>query len=143
MLYTQNALRQFHQKTSEERIQRDIENLEKKLEGLNRINDEVQRQKFAKTVEDNLQTCRDRLANYDKARANFDFIQLEIDRLENKIRSLSELAVNRQEPDFVSGQVDQVASSMIQTEQAMNELRFATGLADVDESVPQLLRETA
>jgi hypothetical protein len=38
------------------------------------------------------------------------------------------MAVNRQEPDFISGQVDQVASSMLETERTMNELRFATGL---------------
>ena len=67
-------------------------------------------------------------------------MQLEIDRLENKIRSLSELAVNRQEPDFIAGQVDQVASSMLQSERTMNELAFATGLHAADDSVPELLR---
>jgi hypothetical protein len=64
---------------------------------------------------------------------------LEIDRLENKIRSLSELAVNRQEPDYISGQVDQVAASMIETEKTMNDLRFVTGLDTVDEA-PSLLQ---
>ena len=66
-------------------------------------------------------------------------MQLEIDRLENKIRSLSELAVNRQEPDFISDQVDAVASSMLETERTMNELQFATGFAHVDEAIPELL----
>ena len=72
-------------------------------------------------------------------RANFDLVKLEIDRLENKIRSLSELAVNRQEPDYISGQVDQVAASMMETEKTMNELRFVTGLDSVDEA-PSLLQ---
>jgi hypothetical protein len=142
MLFTQHALERFLAKTSEPQIQKDITDLEAKLASITRIGDEVQRQKFARTLEDNLQTCRDRLANYQKARANYDFIQLEIDRLENKIHSLSELAVNRQEPDFVSAQVDQVASSMLQTEQTMNDLRFATGLDSVEETVPELLPET-
>jgi conjugal transfer/entry exclusion protein len=90
-------------------------------------------------LEDNLQTSRDRLTNLRKARENLELVQLEINRLENKIQSLSELAVNRQDPDFISGQVDQVTSSMLQTERTMNELRFATGLNEVDEVVPELL----
>ena len=61
----------------------------------------------------------------------------------SKTRSapLSELAVNRQDPDFILGQVDLVASSMVQTERTMNELRFATGLDAGDESVPAILRK--
>jgi hypothetical protein len=67
-------------------------------------------------------------------------VKLEIDRLENKIRSLSEMAVNRQEPEFISGQVDQVANSMLDTEKTINELTFATGLETIDEEVPELMR---
>jgi hypothetical protein len=74
-----------------------------------------------------------------RARDNFDLVKLEIDRLENKIQSLSELAVNRQEPDYISGQVDQVAASMLETENTMNELRFVTGLDTVDEA-PALMQ---
>ena len=47
--------------------------------------------------------------------------------------------MNRQEPDFISGQVDQVASSMLETEKTMNELQFVTGLDTVDDA-PELLR---
>lgn len=142
MLFTQHSLERFLRTTSGNDIQRDIEDLEAKLKKVAGISDEVQRQKFARTIEDNLQTCRDRLANYQKARSNHELIRLEIDRLENKIRSLSELAVNRQEPDFITAQVDQVASSMIQTEQTMNELQFATGLPVVEETAPRLLQMT-
>ncbi len=92
-----------------------------------------------KALEDNLQTVRDRLANLLKARDNLELVKLEIDRLENKIQSLSELAVNRQEPNFISGQVDQVAASMMETEKTMNDLQFVTGLDTVDEA-PELLR---
>jgi hypothetical protein len=69
-------------------------------------------------------------------------VKVEIERLENKIRSLSELAINRQEPDFISGQVDQVVGSMVQTERTMNELRFATGLDVIDEETPAILRRS-
>jgi hypothetical protein len=67
-------------------------------------------------------------------------VKLELDRLENKIRSLSEMAVNRQEPDFISGQVDQVASSMVETERTMNDLQFATGLETLHDEPPEMLR---
>ncbi len=140
LLYTQYSLEQFFQRTSEAQIQQDIDNIQVRLDKASRLTDEAQRQKFTRTLQDNLETCRDRLGNYQKARSNYELIQLEIDRLENKIRSLSELAVNRQEPDFISGQVDQVADSMLETERTMNDLQFATGLATVDDTAPQLLQ---
>lgn len=139
LLFTQHALERFLQKTSEIQIQKDIESVEARMKGVSEISDEAQRQRVTRTLDDNLQTCRDRLANYRKAKANYELVLLEVDRLENKIRSLSELAVNRQEPDFVSSQVDQVAASMLQTERTMNDLQFATGLAMLDEQVPALL----
>lgn len=140
LLYTQYALYRFLKQTSEEQIQADIDRLEAKLAETPDSADAGQQQRVRKALEDNLQTSRDRLANLHRARGNYDLVKLEIDRLENKIRSLSELAVNRQEPDFISGQVDQVAASMLETEKTMNELQFVTGLDTVDEA-PSLLEE--
>ena len=85
------------------------------------------RRKARRALEDNLVTSQARLENLQKARENHELVQLEIERLENKIRSLSELAVNRQEPEFISDQVDSVAASLLETEQTMQELEFATG----------------
>ena len=50
------------------------------------------------------------------------------------------MAVNRQEPQYISSQVDQVAASMLDTERTMNELQFATGLTDTENDAPELLR---
>ena len=47
------------------------------------------------------------------------------------------MAINRQDPQFVSGQVDQVADSLVQTEQTMNELQFA-GLDPIDDAAPNI-----
>lgn len=143
LLFTQDALGRFLHQTDERAIERDIADLEQRLQQVAGEPDETQQQKIRKALEDNLQTCRDRLSNYRKARDNFELMELEIDRLENKIQSVSELAVNRQEPDYISGQVDQVTSSMVDTERTMNELQFVTGLHQVDDAVPPLLqRET-
>ena len=152
LLYTHYALSQFLQKTSATEIQTNINLLEERLKNMSansvsndrqeRIYDDRQ-QRIQKVVEDNLQTSRSRLANYRKAQENHELMGLEIDRLENTIRSLSELAVNRQEPNFISGQINQVAASMVQTEKTMGELQFVTGLRAADDDVPSILRCTA
>lgn len=139
LLFTQFALFRFLNQTSEEQILADIKRLESQLANLRSAGSPEQDQRVRKALEDNLQTSRDRLANLQRARDNFNLVKLEIDRLENKIRSLSELAVNRQEPDYISGQVDQVATSMLETEKTMNELRIVTGLETADEA-PSLLQ---
>jgi hypothetical protein len=96
-----------------------------------------------RAILDNLETSKNRLDNFQKAKDNLALVQLEIDRLENKIRAISEMAVNRHEPEFISGQVDEVAGSMVQTERTMSELDFLTGLDAVDEAVPPMMqRET-
>jgi hypothetical protein len=135
LLYTEYALSRFLQKTSEKQIQDEIRSAQERI-------NKFPGERMKKVLEDNLNTLNDRLANLQKARENYELVKLEIERLENKIRSLSELAVNRQEPDYISGQVDQVAASMLETEKTMNELQFATGLETVDEA-PELLRDRA
>lgn len=140
LLYTQFAMGRFLQKTSEQEIAADIERLEQLVAERTPDANSEQGRRVQKTLEDNLETSRARLVNWRKARDNYELVKLEIDRLENKIRSLSEMAVNRQEPEFISGQVDQVASSMLDTEKTINELTFATGLESIDEEVPELMR---
>jgi chemotaxis protein histidine kinase CheA len=142
LLFTQYMLDRFFQRTSEDQIGKTIKNLEQSLQAQAAGPDDPQKQKIRKALEDNIQTSRERLANLEKARSNSELVKLEIDRLENKIQSLSEMAINRQEPDYIVHQVDEVASSMVQTERTMNELQFATGLA-TEEEVPQLLQRQA
>jgi len=143
LLFTEYSLERFLQRTRLEQIDADIADLEAQLRRAENVADEVQKQKMRRALEDNIQTCRDRKANYLKARDNCEIVRLEVDRLENKIRALSELAINRQEPDFISTQVDAVATSMMQTERTMNELQFATGLEPAVEAVPELLNRGA
>jgi hypothetical protein len=140
LLYTEYALQRFLRKTSEQQMREEIRGVEERIARIPADSTSPQQERIRKALEDNLQTLNDRLANLQKARDNYELVKLEIERLENKIRSVSELAVNRQEPDYISGQVDQVAASMRETEKTMNELQFATGLETVDEA-PELLRE--
>lgn len=139
LLFTEYTLGEFLQRTERRGIESEISGLEERLRPLESAAPGSPQEKMRATLRDNLQTCHDRLTNYDKARGNFELVRAEIDRLENKIQSLAELAINRQEPDFISGQVDQVAASMLDAERTMNDLQFATGLAAADEAVPALM----
>jgi len=140
LLFTRHSLDRFLEKTSPEAVKAEVRRVEERLERLDSTPDDPQTQRMRKALEDNLETCKARLANLEKARDNHEILALELDRLENKIRSLSELAINRQEPDFIAGQVDQVAASMLNTEKTMNDLQFATGIEMGDEAVPELVR---
>jgi hypothetical protein len=138
LLFTHYALNRFLKQTSEEQINAEIKRLENRLAQVPADSTSEQDQRIRKALHDNLETVRSRLVNLQKARGNFELVKLELDRLESKIQSLSELAVNRQEPDYISGQVDQVAASMMETEKTMNDLRFVTGL-NTDDEAPELL----
>jgi hypothetical protein len=140
LLFTQFSLSQFLKKTSAQQIEADIRQFEERLKALPASATDPRQQRLRKVVEDSLATSHARLANYQKAQENCELMSLEIDRLENTIHSLSELAVNRQEPEFITGQIDQVANSMVQTEKTMGELQFVTGLKSADDEVPQILR---
>lgn len=142
LLYTQYALAQFLQRTGVDQIEQAIKKLEQQIAQLPPPSNDSRQQRIRAALEDNLQTSRNRLANLNKARDNYQLIELEIDRLENKIRSLSEMAVNRQEPEFISTEVDHVATSMLDTERTMNELQFATGLNSLETEPPEMLRQT-
>lgn len=139
LLHTSASLDRFFVRTGEESIRADIERLEKRLADFDADAANAKRKKARMALADNLETSRTRLENLTKAHQNHELIQLEIDRLENKIQTLSEIAVNRQEPDFIAGEVDAVATSMLETERTMNELQFATGLPTDDHVVPDLM----
>ena len=140
LLFTYHSLQKFLKKTSIQRINSDIQRIEGRLKMLDANDSSPHTQKMRRTLQDNLVTSQDRANNYERARSNHEFVELEIDRLENKIKSLAEIAVNRQEPDYVSSQADQVANSMLDTERTMNDLKVFTGLGSLDDEIPTLLQ---
>jgi chemotaxis protein histidine kinase CheA len=140
LLYTEYSLARFLSRTQRRDIDAEIARLEQQLQAVGAAGDDPQRVKIRKALEDNLATCRERATNLEQAAGNLQLVRLELDRLENKIRSLGELAIGRQEPDFIAGQVDQVAASMRETERTMSDLNFATGLEPLNEEVPSLLQ---
>jgi pimeloyl-CoA synthetase len=96
-------------------------------------------ERIVKSLQDSIAMSELRLDNYGRAKKNADFVSIELDRIEGKIQALAEMAVNRQDPDFLSSQVDSAAESMRQTEKAVTELQHLTGMTEQLDEPPAIL----
>ena len=139
MLYTQQMLDRFLATTTEEQLQGEITRLERRIASAEKEPDSPATQRILSTLQEGLETARARLANREKARENRELLQLEIESLEAKIQSINEMAINRHDPEFIRGQVDQIVRGLVRTEQTMNDLESMTGGQSYDTVVPKIL----
>jgi hypothetical protein len=135
LLLSKAALDRFLKAMNEQEISEQLAGLRKTLAAAQIGGDE----RIVKSLQDSIASGELRLDNYSRAKKNADFVSIELDRLEGKIQALAEMAVNRQDPDFLSDQVDSAADSMRQTEKAVSELQHLTGLADQLEEPPAIM----
>jgi hypothetical protein len=135
LLLSKAALDRFLASMDEAQIGTRLTDLRKSLETAKTGGDE----RIVRSLQDSLASTELRLDNYTRAKKNAEFVSIELDRIEGKIQTLAEMAVNRQDPDFLSSQVDSAADSMRQTEKAVSELQHLTGLADELEEPPAIL----
>ncbi len=142
LLYSKRSLERFLETTNEGKINEDIVKVQGKVSALGPApedtGDEI---RMRRTLEDTLASSQARLDNLLKAKSKHELVQLELDRIDAKITSIAELAVNRQEPDFITSEVDGVAATMEQTEKAMSELQFLSGLDEQDVVPPSFIDE--
>jgi hypothetical protein len=135
LLLSRTALDRFLQSIDDHDLTTKVDDLKKSLGAAQAANDE----RIARSLQDSLAMAELRLDNFGRAKKNAEFVSIELDRIEGKIQALAEMAVNRQDPDFLSSQVDSAAESMRQTEKAVSELQHLTGLADQLEEPPAIL----
>lgn len=135
LLLSRTALDRFLQSIDGHDLTTKLEELKKSLAAAQAGGDE----RIVRSLQDSLAMAELRLDNFGRAKKNADFVSIELDRIEGKIQALAEMAVNRQDPDFLSSQVDSAAESMRQTEKAVSELQHLTGLADELEEPPAIL----
>ncbi|MCA9697008.1 MAG: hypothetical protein KC431_05755, partial [Myxococcales bacterium] len=96
--------------------------------------------KILRALVDSLATAQLRLDNLQKATRNAEFVDIELDRIEDKIKALVEMAVSHEDPDFISNQVDSVAESISHTEQAMREMTMLSNIDDdFEQGAPAIL----
>jgi hypothetical protein len=134
LLLSKTALDRFLDTMSEQEISTRLTELQRSYEAAKGGDERI-----ARSLQDSIANCELRLENYTRAKKNAEFVSVELDRIEGKIQALAEMAVNRQDPDFLSSQVDSAADSMRQTEKAVSELQHLTGLADQLEEPPAIL----
>jgi len=135
LLVSKTALDRFLKTMNEQEMTARLESLRKSLETAQKASDE----RVTKSLQDSVAMGELRLDNFQRAKKNAEFVSLELDRIEGKIQALAEMAVNRQDPDFLSGQADAAAESMRQTEKAVSELQHLTGLGEQLEEPPPIL----
>jgi hypothetical protein len=135
LLVSKTALDRFLRTMNEQELTTKVEALRKSLDAAQKSTDE----RVTKSLQDSLAMGELRLENFNRARKNGEFVTLELDRIEGKIQALAEMAVNRQDPDFLSGQADAAAESMRQTEKAVSELQHLTGLGEQLDEPPPIL----
>lgn len=135
LLLSRTALDRFLQSIDDHDLTTKLDELKKSLAAAQASGDE----RIVRSLQDSLAMAELRLDNFGRAKKNADFVSIELDRIEGKIQALAEMAVNRQDPDFLSSQVDSAAESMRQTEKAVSELQHLTGLADQLEEPPAIL----
>ena len=135
LLMSKNALDQFLQTMSSEELSARLEQLRKDFAAAQQAGDE----RIVRSLQDRIAMAELRLDNYERAKKNAQFVSIELDRMESKIQALAEMAVNRQDPDLISSQVDSAAESMRQTEKAVSDLQHLTGLADELQDPPSIL----
>jgi hypothetical protein len=135
LLLSKTALDRFLLAMNEAEITKRQEDAKKSLAAAQAANDE----RVVRSLQDSIASAEMRLDNYSRAKKNAEFVSLELDRIEGKIQALAEMAVNRQDPDFLSSQADSAAASMRQTEKAVTELQHLTGLADQLDEPPAIM----
>src|SRR5262245_53255260 len=135
LLVSKTALDRFLQTMNEQEISARLADLRKNLETARKGGDE----RIVRSLQDSVASGELRLDNYGRAKKNAEFVSVELDRIEGKIQALAEMAVNRQDPDCLSSQVDPAADSMRQTEKAVSELQHLTGLGEQLEEPPAIL----
>ncbi len=134
LLLSQQAIERFLRATDGDAIAKSLTALQAKQRDAEQKGDE----RMLRSIVDAIATAELRKDNHEKARGNAEFISLELDRIEQKIQALTEMAIGHQNPDELSVQVDAVADGMAQTEATIRELQAITGLG-AEDATPSIL----
>src|SRR6187200_2031587 len=141
LLMSKNALDRFLQTMSSEEVSARLEQLRKDFAAAQQTAaaQPAGDERIVRSLQDSIAMAELRLDNYERAKKNAQFVTIELDRIEGKIQALAEMTVNRQDPDFLSSQVDSAAESMRQTEKAVTELQHLTGMTEQLDEPPAIL----
>jgi len=133
LLVSQEAMTRFLQRT-------DVRDIQARLDAAQqRAAQAGGDERILHSLQDSVAVQQQRLENYNRARQNAEFVRVELDRIEAKIQAITEASVNRQDPNFLTSQIDSVTASMHSTEKAISELQEITGFVDEMQEPPVIL----
>jgi signal transduction histidine kinase len=135
LLLSEQALERFLRAADGEQLKKNLADLQTRQTAAQSRGDE----RILRSLTDSIATAELRVDNYEKARSNAEFIAVELDRIENKIQALTEMAISHQDPDAISAQVDAVAEGMSQTEDTIRQLQAITGMSEDQDATPNIL----
>jgi len=135
LLMSEAGLERFLKSTSEPELATRLQAVQTRLAEASAANDE----RVMRSLQDSLADAQLRLDNYQKSAKDLEFVGVELDRIETKIKALIEMGVSRQDPDLFSSQVTAAAESMQHTEDAVMNLQSLSGLADQLAEPPAIL----
>lgn len=140
LLLSEQAIARFLQAADEAGIEKSIAELQgrrkKRADSVGEANQADDR--IIRSLDDSIATAMARKENLDKAKHNAEFVATELDRLENKIAAVTEMAVAHTDPDEMSSRIDAISEGISQTEQTIRELQQITGVSDAD-ATPSIL----
>lgn len=134
LLVSQQAMTRFLERTDVRDIQARLDSARQQMAAQGGTDERILR-----SLQDSVSVQEQRLENYDRARLNADYVRVELDRIEAKIQAITEAAVNRQDPNFLTSQIDSVTATMHSTEKAISELQEITGFVDEMQEPPVIL----
>jgi hypothetical protein len=136
LLLSDQAIARFLQAADVTQIQHSIDDLAARIKKREAAVVEADRadDRILRSLNDSLATALLRRENITKAQSNAEFVAAELDRLENKIQAVTEMAVSHSDPDEMSSRIDAIADGISQTEQTIRELQNITGMTTVDEA---------
>lgn len=136
LLLSDQAIARFVQAADESQILHSILDLQDRIKKREAAVPEAEREadRILRSLHDSLSTAELRKDNIAKAKGNAEFVAAELDRLENKIQAVTEMAVSHTDPDEMSSRIDAISEGISQTEETIRELQSITGMATEDEA---------
>lgn len=136
LLYSKDALDRFLAATDRDALARDLAATEARIAS---ATDAGRSDKLLRSLQDKLETLRQRLGNYDEADENSELIGAELDRIEQKIAAVSEMSLSAGGATDIGAEVDGIAAGITATREAFGNLDIMPTIAD--DTAPPLLED--
>ncbi len=140
LLLSDQAIVRFLQAADEGAIDKSLADLQARIDKRKAAVPEAERDadRILRSLADSAATAQLRKDNITKAKSNAEFVGTDLERLENKIAAVTEMAVGETDPDQMSSKIDAISEGISQTEATIRELQKMTGMT-ADDATPSIL----